>query len=80
MSSGNTWDGNRQSHRQGEFQKSEEIEIGADSQCAETINIAFGLSNFLGSAASSPDQTGSSSRSGAPWPIYKAGIAGMARP
>ena len=44
----------------------DEIDIGADSQWAETIKIAFGFSNFFEIAAISDDQIGSSSSSGAP--------------
>jgi hypothetical protein len=47
----------------------DEIEMGADSQCAETIKIALGFSNFFVIDAISDDQIGSSSSSGAPWPM-----------
>ena len=42
---------------------------GADSQWALTIRIAFGRGRSCAQAASWPDQIGSSSSGGAPWPM-----------
>src|SRR6185369_3776045 len=47
---------------------------GADSQCAETIRIAVGRGRSADHAASWLVQSLSSTRGGAPCPMYRAGI------